>query len=53
MIQWLVILAVTGGLVDMTIAMRNRAVNAHRIGLVSLTELNHALMSRPHHKAHR
>ena len=49
-LKWAMIIGVAGGLVDATIAMRNKAVGAHRLGLISLSQLNHALESRPHRK---
>lgn len=36
-------LALTGGLVDATLAMRKNAAKAHAQGLISLRVLNHSL----------
>lgn len=36
-------LGVTGTLVDTTIAIRNNAIEAHKIGLISLGQLSRAL----------
>jgi len=44
LIQWALFLGVTGGLVDVTIAMRREAAHAHQVGLISLSRLNHALV---------
>lgn len=40
LIQYALCVGVAGGLVDLTSAMGKRAADAHRHGLVSLTELN-------------
>ena len=48
LIKWALILGACGGLVDATIAMRSRAMDASRIGLVSLTALNHHLLGKSH-----
>ena len=47
LIRWALFLGVCGGLVDATIAMRSRAADAHRVGMVSLGKLNRALMDGP------
>ncbi|OFZ01951.1 MAG: hypothetical protein A2Z97_14150 [Bdellovibrionales bacterium GWB1_52_6] len=46
-IQWALLLGLTGGLVDATISMRKEALRAHQIGLVSLSKLNRSLLARP------
>jgi len=46
LIQWALFIGVCGGLVDVTIAMRREAAKAHSIGIVSLRELNHALVGK-------
>ena len=50
LIRWALFLGVGGGLVDATIAMRNKAADAHRVGLISLGKLNRALLER--HPSH-
>lgn len=46
LIRIALILGATGGLVDATLAMRDRAAKAHRSGLVSLSALNHSLTGK-------
>ena len=48
LIKWALILGACGSLVDTTIAMRSRAMDASRVGLVSLTTLNHQLLGKSH-----
>ncbi len=43
LIRWALFFGVCGGLVDITIALRDKAARAHQMGLVSLSQLNHAL----------
>lgn len=43
LIRWAFFIGACGGLVDITIAMRDKAALAHQMGLVSLSQLNHAL----------
>ena len=43
-IQWALFLGMCGGLVDVTIALRQEAAKAHQMGLISLSKLNHALL---------
>jgi hypothetical protein len=50
LLQWALFLGVTGGLVDATIAMRNKAAKAHQMGLISLSQLNRSLLGQ--HKKH-
>jgi hypothetical protein len=45
LIGWALFIGLCGGLVDTTIALRKNAADATRIGLVSLTQLNHHLIS--------
>ena len=52
LIRWALFLGVCGGMVDATIAMRNRAAGAHRVGLISLGKLNRALFERPSFHIH-
>ncbi len=47
LIRWAFFLGACGGLVDITIAMRDQAARAHQMGLVSLSRLNHALQGGP------
>ena len=51
LISWALLLGVLGGLVDVTIALRKEAAWAHSIGLVSLGQLNRALLGGPRHRA--
>lgn len=44
-------LGLAGGLADMTKAMMFKSAEAHRAGLVSLTDLNRQLFSHP--KSHK
>lgn len=44
LISWALFLGVMGQLVDVTIALRNDAAHAHQVGLVSLGQLNRALV---------
>lgn len=44
LISWALFIGVCGGLVDTTIALRHEAAHAHRIGLVSLVQLNRSLL---------
>ena len=46
-LQWAMVIGVAGGLVDATRAMRNKAVRAHQVGLISRSRLNHALVDGP------
>lgn len=43
LIQYALCIGLAGGLVDLTVAMGRRAADAHRHGLVSLTEINRQL----------
>lgn len=43
LVQYALCIGLAGGLVDLTVAMAHRAADAHRHGLVSLTELNRQL----------
>lgn len=38
------VIGVAGGLTDLTLTMRNEAAKAHKQGLVSLKQLNNALV---------
>lgn len=44
LVKLALVVGITGGLVDLTQAMRDEAVKAHRQGLVSLKQLNSALV---------
>lgn len=48
LLEWALFFGVTGGLVDVTLAMRNQAAQAHQMGLTSLSELNRHLVGRDH-----
>ena len=48
LIRWALIIGMAGGLVDTTIALRNHAKDATRIGLVSLVRLNNHLSGNSH-----
>ena len=52
LIKFSLFVGLAGGLVDITRAMMFKAADAHRVGLVSLTELNRALFG-PSHQAKR
>ena len=43
-IKFALFIGVAGGLVDLTIQMRNEAVQAHKAGTVNLRTLNHSLV---------
>ena len=47
LIQWALFFGVSGGLVDVTLAMRHQAAKAHQMGLISLGELNRQLVGEP------
>lgn len=47
LIKFTLYVGLAGGLVDMTRAMMFKAADAHRVGLVSLTDLNRQLFSHP------
>lgn len=54
LISWALFLGVCGGLVDMTLALRREAAQAHQVGLVSLGDLNRSLLrGGTHHKRRR
>lgn len=46
LVKLALVVGITGGLVDLTQAMRDEAVKAHRQGLVSLKLLNSALVKQ-------
>ncbi len=46
LIRWAFFIGACGGLVDITIALRNQAARSHQMGLISLVRLNHALQGR-------
>ena len=51
LIKFAFYVGLAGGLVDMTKAMMFKAADAHRVGLVSLTDLNRQLFTP--HKSHK
>jgi hypothetical protein len=44
LVKLALVVGLTGGLIDLTQAMRDEAVKAHRQGIVSLKQLNSALV---------
>ena len=44
LVKLALVVGLTGGLIDLTQAMRDGAVKAHRQGLVSLKQLNSSLV---------
>jgi len=46
LVKLALVVGLTGGLIDLTQAMRDEAVKAHRQGIVSLKLLNSALVRR-------
>jgi len=46
LIKFSLCVGLAGGMVDLTMAMAHKALDAHRHGLVSLTELNRQLFRR-------
>lgn len=44
LISWALFLGLCGSLVDTALALRREAAQAHRIGLVSLGQLNRSLL---------
>jgi hypothetical protein len=44
LVKLALVVGLTGGLIDLTKAMRDEAVKAHRQGIVSLKRLNSALV---------
>lgn len=44
LVKLALVVGLTGGLIDLTRAMRDEAVKAHRQGIVSLKELNSSLV---------
>jgi hypothetical protein len=53
LISWALLLGICGGLVDATLALRDRAARAHAMGLVSLSQLNRSLLGSAGAKPHR
>lgn len=47
LVQFALVVGLTGGLIDLTQAMRNESVKAHRQGIVSLKQLNGLLQAQP------
>lgn len=46
LIKFALFIGVAGGLVDLTIHMRNEAVQAHKTGIVNLKTLNESLVGK-------
>ncbi len=46
LLQFALVIGLTGGLIDLTRTMRNEAAKAYKQGLVSLKQLNSALVGR-------
>lgn len=46
LLQFALVVSLTGGLIDLTRTMRDEAAKAHKQGLVSLKHLNSALVGR-------
>lgn len=46
LLQFALVVGLTGGLIDLTRTMRDEAVKAHKHGLVSLKQLNSALVGK-------
>lgn len=46
LVKLALVIGLTGGLIDLTQAMRNEAVKAHRQGIVSLKQLNSSLIGK-------
>ena len=44
LVKLALVVGLTGGLIDLTQAMRDEAVKAHRQGIVSLKQLNSSLV---------
>ena len=44
LVKLALVVGLTGGLIDLTQAMRDEAVTAHRQGIVSLKQLNASLL---------
>lgn len=48
LLQFALVVGLTGGLIDLTRTMRDEAAKAHKQGLVSLKRLNSALIGHDH-----
>ena len=46
LLEFTIILGLSGGLVDLTRSMGNEAIKAHRTGIVSLKQLNESLVGK-------
>lgn len=46
LVKLALVVGLTGGLIDLTQAMRDEAVKAHRQGIVSLKQINSALVGQ-------
>lgn len=50
LVKLALVVGLTGGLIDLTEAMRDEAVKAHHLGIVGLRELNSALSGESRHR---
>ena len=46
LIEFTILVGLAGGLVDMTQSMGKEAIKAHKIGIVSLKQLNQSLVGK-------